>query len=157
MIVLDQITTDVSPRRSQHRKRVMVVEDEGLLALLVTEQVADLGYIVVGPACTMVEARKLATTASIDGALLDLKLHDVLSHEVANILTLRQIPFAFITGYNEPPDGLYKNIDVLHKPFQLADLARTIEGVLTKHTDHGDSGVERKSRKRLNVDSLQKL
>jgi CheY-like chemotaxis protein len=149
MTMLDQITTDVSPRRSPHRKRVLVAEDESLVALVVAEQVAEMGYNVVGPACTLAEALKLATTASIDGALLDLKLHDVPSHEVANILTLRQIPFAFVTGYNEPPDGLYKNIDVLHKPFQLADLARAIEGVLTKHTDHGDNGGNKRAESDL--------
>jgi CheY-like chemotaxis protein len=134
MFALDQNTTDVSSpsKRSARRSRLLIVEDENLIALMMADQIIELGYTAVGPACTMSEARHLAATASIDGALLDLNLHGVLSYEIADILSLRQIPFAFITGYNEPPAGLYKNIDVLHKPFQLLDLAHAIEGLLAK-------------------------
>jgi DNA-binding response OmpR family regulator len=116
------------------RKRVLVVEDECLIAMMMAEQVAQLGYTVVGPAFTISEARDLAVRASIDGALLDMNLDGILSHEIADILSNRQIPFAFITGYNEAPAGFgpFTNIDVLHKPFQLIDLGNAIEAVLAK-------------------------
>jgi FixJ family two-component response regulator len=76
----------------------------------------------------------------IDGALVDLNLHGVLSHEIADILSQRQIPFIFITGYNELPAGIDKSIGVLQKPFQLFDLGRAIEGVLMERSVCGERG-----------------
>jgi FixJ family two-component response regulator len=96
------------------------------------------GYIVVGPACTMSEARNLAGGAAIDGALLDLNLGGVLSHEIADILSRRQIHFVFITGYGDPPVGLYRNIDVLHKPFKLNVIEHAIESMLAKLSVDGE-------------------
>lgn len=121
----------LSMRRSVQRKRLLIVEDESLVALTMADQIAELGYAVAGPACTMSEARQLADTAAIDGALLDLNMNGVLSHEIADILSRREIPFMFITGYVKPPVGVYKNIHVLQKPFKLIDLMHAIESVLT--------------------------
>ena len=114
-------------RRSAFRKRLLIVEDESLVALLLAGQIAELDYAVVGPAFTMSQARHLADTATIDGALLDLHLNGVLAHEVADILSRRQIPFVFITGYTKPPVGPYPDIPVLQKPFKLIDLMGAIE------------------------------
>jgi CheY-like chemotaxis protein len=117
--------------KSVQRKRLLIVEDESLLALTMADQLAELGYAVVGPACTMSEARHLADAAAIDGALLDLNMNGVWSHEIADILSGRKIPFMFVTGYAEPPVGLYRNIRVLQKPFDLIDLMRAIKSLLT--------------------------
>ena len=127
-------TTDVSSpsKRSERRSRLLIVEDENLIALMMADQIVELGYTAVGPACTMAEARHLAEIAAIDGALLDLNLNGVVSHEIADILSRRNIPFTFITGYNKPPTGPYGDVDVLHKPFQLIDLGHAIEGLLAK-------------------------
>jgi DNA-binding response OmpR family regulator len=122
-----------------------------------TEQITELGYRVVGPACTMAEARHLAQTAPIDGALLDLNLNGVLSEEIADILSRRNIPFVFITGYNHPPGGAYAGAGVLHKRFDLASLARAIEGVLTKRSSHGEGRVEQRSQRQVGLSNLQKL
>jgi CheY-like chemotaxis protein len=121
-----------NPKPLGRPKRLLIIEDESLVALVMADQVAELGYIAVGPACTMREARHLASSSMIDGALVDLNLHGVLSHEIADIQSRRQIPFVFITGCNELPDGLDKSIGVLQKPFQLSDLGRAIEGVLCR-------------------------
>jgi CheY-like chemotaxis protein len=152
-----RVSSATSLLRRAISKRVLVVEDETLLALVLTDEVSDLGYRVVGPACTMAEARHLAQKASIDGALLDLNLHGVLSHEIADILSRRKIPFAFITGYNEPPTGLYGNMDVLHKPYDLNGLARTIEGVLTKPPRRDGDGTKRTNKLRIVASNLQKF
>jgi CheY-like chemotaxis protein len=69
---------------------VLVVEDESLVALLMAEQLAELGYTVIGPAFTMSEARRLASLASIDAALVDLNLHGILADEIADILARRE-------------------------------------------------------------------
>jgi CheY-like chemotaxis protein len=140
MSAMDQNGQHVSSATSLLRraisKRVLVVEDESLVALLMADEISELGYRVVGPACTMEEARRLAQTAPLDGALLDLNIHGVLSHEIADLLSRRKIPFMFITGYNEPPAGAYTDINVLHKPFELTGLAHAIEGLLTKPPRH---------------------
>jgi DNA-binding response OmpR family regulator len=145
MSALDQATENPSlpsGELSAQPKRLLVVEDEGLIAELLADQIAELGYSVVGPACTMTEARRLATVASFDGALLDLNLNGELSHEIADILSRRNIPFRFITGYNELPAGLATDIVVLHKPFQLIDLGLAIEGVLMKRSVQSGGGTK---------------
>jgi CheY-like chemotaxis protein len=141
MSVLDQIGMNVSRAPALPRlaisKRVLIVEDESMIAMVMADQVAELGYTVVGPVCTMSEARHLAAIAAIDAALLDINLNGALSHEIADILSRRNIPFVFITGYNDLPLGLYKDINVLHKPFRLLDLMNAIEGMVAKLSDAG--------------------
>ena len=143
MVECDQ--TNVSPapisKPSARPKRLLIIEDESLVALIMADQVAELGHIAVGPACTMAEARHLASSCTLDGALVDLNLHGVLSHEIADILSRRQIPFVFITGYNDLPAGLDKSIGVLQKPF-LFDLGRAIEGVLMERSVCGERAME---------------
>jgi len=112
-------------------RRLLVVEDECLIALNMVEQLAELGYIVIGPASTMAEARHLAAVADLDVAVVDLNLHGVFAGEVADILALREIPFLFITGYSQlPARQRFKNIAVLIKPFGTLDLQRAVEGLL---------------------------
>jgi len=123
-------------------KRVLVVED-GLIALVMAEQLVEFGYIVAGPAFTISEARHLATAAPIDAALLDVNLGGILGDEIADILSRRQIPFVFVTGYNGPPMTGYKNADVLHKPFALADLRYAVEAMLVQPVDR-DATAERR-------------
>jgi CheY-like chemotaxis protein len=113
-------------------KRVLVVEDEALIALMMADQLAELGYTVIGPAFNISEARRLASVASIDAALLDLNLHGILADEVADILVRRDIPFHLVTGYSDPPPARHKNVEVLQKPFQQNDLRLAVEGMLAK-------------------------
>jgi CheY-like chemotaxis protein len=81
-------------------KRVLVVEDESMVAILVEDLVADLGCVVVGPVSTAADACSLAETADIDIALLDVNLgRGETSFEAAEILRARGVPFAFVTGY----------------------------------------------------------
>jgi CheY-like chemotaxis protein len=107
-------------------RRVLVVEDEALIALFITDQLADLGHIAVGPASSLPEALRLASTASIDLALLDLNLRGVFAGEVADLLTRRTIPLIFITDYPPDPDVRFADIEVLEKPFKASDLQRAI-------------------------------
>jgi CheY-like chemotaxis protein len=113
-------------------KRVLVVEDESLLALMMLDQLVALGYAVVGPASTLSEALHMATTVSIDAALLDLNLHGVFAGEVAEILAQRHIPFLFITGYDRPPPGFFENVGFLNKPYMASDLQHAVERMLAK-------------------------
>jgi CheY-like chemotaxis protein len=113
-------------------RRVLVVEDEALVALMMADQLAELGCSVIGPAFSISEARRLANVASIDAALVDLNLQGILADEIADILARREIPFHLVTGYSDPPPARYKNVEVLHKPFQQNDLRLAVEGMLVK-------------------------
>lgn len=103
--------------------RVLIVEDEALIASLIEDFLLDLGCEVVGPAMHMSEAVQLAREAAIDGATLDVNIVGEKIYPVADILTERGIPFVFMTGYGAA--GLRKSdggCPVLQKPYRLEQL-----------------------------------
>lgn len=111
--------------------KVLVVEDEALVSMLVEDMLTDLGCTIVGPAAEIEEALKLATTADIDAALLDVNLGGRPIFPVADALKARGVPFAFASGYGEA--GLtedHKGATVLQKPFREADLRRVLESLV---------------------------
>ena len=104
--------------------RVLIVEDEVILAMTLEDMLADLGCSVVGPATSLDGALLLVATADFDAALLDVNLDGRRSDEVADLLRQRGVPFAFITGYGygafEPSGG---SEPVLSKPCSADSLA----------------------------------
>jgi DNA-binding response OmpR family regulator len=141
MAWLDHTATDevtVPLNRNGSPRRLLIVEDDELIALVTTDLVAELGYTVVGPASTLSEARYLIGVGLIDGALLDLHLNGVFSYEIADLLSEKKIPFFFVTGYDKlPSDSLYANVGILLKPFRFAHLKQAIENVLAKRLPQG--------------------
>jgi len=110
------------------RLRVLVVEDEGLVALLLEDMLIELGHEVVGPIAVLGKAVAVASKDDVDIAILDVNLNGLDTFPVAAALAARGIPFVFSTGYNRdrfPP--AYRNAPMLQKPFQLNDLQREIE------------------------------
>jgi CheY-like chemotaxis protein len=108
--------------------KVLVVEDEALVSMLVEDMLTDLGCVVVGPAAEIEEALRLAGSADIDAALLDVNLGGRPIFPVADALKARGVPFAFASGYGEA--GLsedHRGAAVLQKPFREADLRRVLE------------------------------
>jgi len=111
--------------------RVLVVEDEMLVSMLVEDMLSDLGCSVVGPAAELDQAMDLAKTADIDLALLDVNLGGKPIFPVADALKARGVPFAFASGYGEA--GLseeHRGAAVLQKPFREADLAKALRGLV---------------------------
>jgi CheY-like chemotaxis protein len=81
--------------------RVLVLEDETIVLLMIEDLLDDLGCHVVGPASTVPEALALAEAGGFDAALLDLNLgRGETSYPVADMLAARHVPFAFVTGYS---------------------------------------------------------
>ena len=114
----------------QRAKRVLIVEDEGLLALHLEDLLTALGHEVVGQAMRIDMALKLAREIEIDFAVLDINVAGTKSFPVADILRHRGIPFAFATGYGA--EGLmdgYRDFPALRKPYTQEDLERTIAQV----------------------------
>ncbi|HQT52829.1 MAG TPA: response regulator, partial [Phenylobacterium sp.] len=107
--------------------RVLVVEDEMMVSMLIEDMLTDLGCIVVGPAARLDEAIALAESEQIDCAVLDVNLGGQPIFPLADILRAKGAPFAFATGYG---DAGLRDVDkgslVLQKPFRETDLARIL-------------------------------
>lgn len=124
------IQTLPATRLTTRAKRLLVVEDECLVALTIADDLIELGYNVVGPAFTISEALRLADAASIDGAIIDVNLNGVRADNVVDSLARRKIPFLFVTGDDCLPINFHANRDVLKRPFRRDDLERAIQGLL---------------------------
>jgi CheY-like chemotaxis protein len=113
-------------------RRILVVEDEMMIAMLVEDMLAELGCSVVGPAHALEAALNLARTEQgIDAALLDVNLGGQPVFAVADALREKGVPAIFSTGYG---DAGLRDIDrgsqVLQKPFRAGDLARALNAAL---------------------------
>ncbi len=80
-------------------RRVLVVEDEALVALYFADVLEELRCVVVGPAQTLADAMGLARTAPLDAAILDLNLRGQPAWPVADALAERGVPFVIVSGY----------------------------------------------------------
>lgn len=112
--------------------RLLVVEDEMMVAMLVEDMIRDSGWDVAGPAMNLVQALNLARHADIDGAVLDLNLGgDINSLPVAAVLRERGIPFIFATGYGSGGDiGGFQDVPIVRKPFSSRQLIGTLQAQL---------------------------
>ncbi len=113
-------------------RRVLVVEDEMMIAMLVEDMLADLNCVVVGPAHTVETAMALASgDTEIDAALLDVNLGGRPVFDIADALRARGVPMIFSTGYGQ--SGL-REIDrdsaVLQKPFRANELSAALQTAL---------------------------
>ena len=112
-------------------KRVLIVEDDVLLAMHLRDVLTALGHVVFGQATRIDRAMDLARESEIDFATLDINLAGTKSFPVADILNQRGIPFFFATGYgNEGLIDGYRNFPVLRKPYSQDDLQETIARLL---------------------------
>ncbi len=113
--------------------KILVVEDNYLLAEVVSNFVIDCGLEPVGPASRLETGLAYAREAPLDGAILDINLDGELCFPICAMLAERNIPFTFLTGYSElsimPP--AYRSVPVVAKPFDPEILRGVIEGMLT--------------------------
>ena len=111
--------------------RILVVEDEYLIRMLLEDMLADLGYEVAGAVGTIAEACDLAAKADFHCAILDVNLAGQEIYPVAAILAGRGVPFIFVTGYGEGSlADPYRGRPALQKPFQAEQLKSTLAGLL---------------------------
>lgn len=108
-------------------RRVLVVEDEALVAMLVEDALLDAGAEVVGPVATVADALDLLKHQLPEAAVLDLNLAGDSSAPVADELAKHGVPFVVATGYGA--DGLppgHANVPVLAKPYDPAELTAAL-------------------------------
>jgi CheY-like chemotaxis protein len=109
------------------RPRILVVEDEWLIADYLQEVLQDAGYLVCGPAARVSQALQLIEQVDPHAALLDINLRGETSVPVARVLSEKSVPFAFMTGY--APNDLahdFKGRPVLNKPVDLSALIKCV-------------------------------
>jgi len=118
----------VDDKQSLAGKRVIIVEDEPLVAMDLESCLTAAGCEVVGSAGTVREAKTLCAEAACDAALIDVNLAGQPVDELAATLTKRNIPFAFVTGYGREalPQG-FRDALVVGKPFDETALIATVE------------------------------
>jgi PAS domain S-box-containing protein len=101
------------------KSRVLLVEDEALVAMMIQETLHEFGYQVVGPLNTASEALAAAREGHFDAAVLDINLGDGLVYTVAEILGVRGVPFVFVTGYDaDSIDPRFSEVPILQKPIE---------------------------------------
>lgn len=112
-------------------KRVLVVEDELLVALMIEDFLSDLGCCTVGPFGDVPAALHAARTAPIDLAVLDVNLDGERVYPVAEALAARGIPFLFLSGYGEDAvPAEHREWRVCAKPFRGFELADMLTALL---------------------------
>jgi CheY-like chemotaxis protein len=113
------------------QRRVLLVEDEMMVAMLVEDMLSDFGCQVVGPAARIADALALAEAEAVDVAILDVNLNGQETYPVADVLRAKGIPFVFATGYGAAGlrDG-YRDLPALQKPFQQRELVRALAAVI---------------------------
>ena len=123
-------------------RRVLVVEDEMIVAWLLEDMLADLGCAVVGPAARVNQALAMIDAEAIDVAVLDINLNGQMSYPIADALAARGVPFVFSTGYDKDSllDG-YRTFPVLQKPFHRSELGDTLANLLTPNELSVDSVI----------------
>lgn len=108
--------------------RVLVVEDEALIAIMMKEELVGLGFDVVGPVSTLPQALDAARGADFDVAILDLNLGKQSSFDVAEILESRGVPFVLVTGYSAAGiNPRFSHVPLLEKPVDLRALRRLFQ------------------------------
>ncbi len=111
--------------------RILVVEDELMIRMLLEDMLGELGYTVAAAAANMNEALEAAKNADFDLAILDVNLNGEPVSPVADALVARGVPFVFATGYGE--HGLpepYRDRPTLKKPFQLEGLEQMLHSAI---------------------------
>ena len=113
-------------------RRVLLVEDDMIVAWLLEDMLADLGCAVVGPAARIDQALAMIDAEAIDLAVLDVNLNGQMSYPIADALAARGVPFVFSTGYDKDSllDG-YRTFPVLQKPFHQSELGDMLAKLLT--------------------------
>ena len=123
-------------------RRVLVVEDEVLVAMLLETALEDENCTIVGPCGTVSEALEAARDEALDVALLDINLGGELVFPVAEVLAERGVPFLLLSGYGDVAlPSNRRHWPICTKPFNLHDLMTVLSNLVTSPRPRGGEGV----------------
>ena len=105
--------------------RILLVEDEILVAMMMRDLLSELGFSVIGPFSRLSEAMVVAVHDEVDGGIIDINLGGEFVYPVADVLVARNIPFVFVTGYGvESIENRFNSVPVIKKPVQRQALQK---------------------------------
>lgn len=111
-------------------KRILVIEDEPLVAMELALTLGEAGVVVLGPASTANDALAVIGSEPLDGALLDGNLQGKLVDAVAEALSTRSVPFLFVSGYGRDHlPAAFASIPIISKPFVTSTLLASLSGL----------------------------
>jgi DNA-binding response OmpR family regulator len=122
-------------------KRVLVVEDDDILAVTLTEGLAAEGAKVIGPSATVADSLDVIGRVDLDSAIVDINLRGKAAFPVADALADRHIPFVFATGYlvaGHVP-ARHANVRRFEKPISPSIICRALEEAMHEASDRGAS------------------
>ena len=124
------------PEGSLRKARVLLIEDEPLIAMDMSDTLEEAGCIVVGTAVSVPEALRLISETEFDAALLDANLGGEPVDEVASALTRRGKPFAFVTGYGADalPEA-FRQAPLVNKPLMRNAALQAIRNLMARDAD----------------------
>jgi DNA-binding response OmpR family regulator len=114
-------------------RRVLIVEDEMLVGILIEDMLGEMGYTVAGMATRVGTALPMVATLDFDLAILDVNLGEEMSFPIADAIAEKGLPYLFATGYGR--QGItprHAGQPVVAKPFSSGDLKLAIEAALAK-------------------------
>jgi two-component sensor histidine kinase/CheY-like chemotaxis protein len=137
--VIAKTSVDKRPKTNSPSRRLLLVEDEVLVGVLMREMLEDLGFSVSEPCRTLGDALSVAMSEVFDGAVLDMNLNGTPVYPLAELLSARNVPYVFVTGYSaDAVDERFRKVPIVQKPVTSETLAKVIDLCLGFH---GRSGV----------------
>lgn len=115
-------------RTPRMARRVLLVEDEAIVAMMLEDMLEGMGYQPEGPAMSVETAMGFLDAGGIDAAILDINVGGGSSETIAERLQLLGLPFAFATGYTAAPSGRFEGTPLLQKPYSEEELRRVLDG-----------------------------
>ncbi len=114
-------------------RRILIVEDEYLVAMSLRDALESLGSVVVGPVPSVEKAIKtIEAGPDIDAAIVDVNLGGVMAYPVADLLQARNIPFVFTTGYEKNTlRAGYPEIGICHKPSPFPKMEEALASAMS--------------------------
>jgi DNA-binding response OmpR family regulator len=128
-----------SPPMAPDRPRILVIEDDLLIALMIEDMVREAGYRVSGVAHTIAVARHEIAKRNFDAVLFDLDIGRRSHPEIADFLLDTGVPFAFVTGYDYLVEPRHQTVPVLEKPFTPVQLRALLEKLVGSRSPTGES------------------
>ena len=126
--------------------RVLVVEDEVLVGMLMRDLIVEMGYFVSGPFCTLAEANAAVDVQAFDAAILDVNLAGEFVYPLADRLQAMGVPYVFVTGYDqEVLEPRFARLPILQKPVHRQNLEPVLRACIkTRELDGAAAEVPTK-------------
>ncbi len=120
-------------------KRILVVEDESLISMLLEMALLDEESVVVGPASRVADAMQMVENEALDGAFLDVNLAGEPVFPVAETLAARNVPFLLLSGYGDQAVPSGRDWPIRSKPFDVGEVLQVLSDLIRQQARSADA------------------